>query len=86
MTKNNKVLSKLEMKDGIKLSIIIPCYNEEKVLPLTLEKLKTLYNEWSSRYDCESIEFLFVDDGSQDRTAKLMAEATHKYLQFNPSF
>ena len=70
------------MNNGIKLSIIIPCYNEEEVLPLTLEKLKTLSNEWSSRDDCESIELLFVDDGSQDRTAELLAEATHKYLQF----
>ena len=58
MTKNNKVLRKGEMNDGIKLSIIIPCYNEEEVLPLTLEKLKTLSNEWSSRDDCKSIEFL----------------------------
>ena len=70
------------MNDGIKLSIIIPCYNEEEVLPLTLEKLKTLSNEWSSRDDCESLEFLFVDDGSQDRTAELLAEATHAYQQF----
>ena len=70
------------MNDGIKLSIIIPCYNEEEVLPLTLEKLKTLSNEWSSRDECKSIEFLFVDDGSQDRTAELLAEATHAYQQF----
>ena len=49
---------------------------------MTLEKLKTLSNEWSSRDDCESIELLFVDDGSQDRTAELLAEATHKYQQF----
>ena len=72
----------MKMNDGIKLSIIIPCYNEEEVLPLTLEKLKTLSNEWSSRDDCESIEFLFVDDGSQDHTAELLAEATHAYQQF----
>ncbi len=70
------------MNDGIKLSIIIPCYNEEEVLPLTLEKLKTLSNEWSSRDDCESLEFLFVDDGSKDGTAELLAEATHAYQQF----
>ena len=82
MTKNNKKLSKTKKNDGIKLSIIIPCYNEEEVLPFTLEKLKTLSNEWSSRDDCESIEFLFVDDGSQDRTAELLAEATHAYQQF----
>ena len=82
MTKNNKVLSKLKMNDGIKLSIIIPCYNEEEVLPLTLEKLKTLSNEWSSRDECKSIEFLFVDDGSQDRTADLLAETTITCQQF----
>ena len=69
MTKNNKVLSKTKLNDGIKLSIIIPCYNEEEVLPFTLEKLKTLSNEWSSRDDCESIEFIFVDDGSSDNTS-----------------
>ena len=82
MPKNNKVLSKTEMNDGIKLSIIIPCYNEEDVLPLTLEKLKTLSNEWSSRDDCKSTEFLFVDDGSQDRTAELLAEVTIEYQRF----
>jgi len=70
------------MNDEIKLSIIIPCYNEEDVLPLTLEKLKTLTKEWGSRDDCESIEFLFVDDGSQDRSAELLAEATNTYQQF----
>ena len=82
MPKNNKVLSKTETNDGIKLSIIIPCYNEEDVLPLTLEKLKTLSSEWSSRDECKSIEFLFVDDGSQDRTAELLAEATIASQQF----
>ena len=70
------------MNNGIKLSVIIPCYNEEEVLPLTLEKLKTYSNEWSSRDDCESIEFLFVDDGSQDRTAELLGEATHAFQKF----
>ena len=82
MAKNNKVLSKLKINDGIKLSIIIPCYNEEEVLPLTLERLKSLSAKWCSRDDFESIEFLFVDDGSQDRTAELLAEATHEYRQF----
>ena len=79
---NRNISQVTKTKDGFKLSIIIPCYNEEEVLPLTLEKLKTLSNEWSSRDDCESIEFLFVDDGSQDRTAELLAEATHAYQQF----
>jgi len=82
VTKNNKLLSNTETNDGIKLSVIIPCFNEEEVLPLTIEKLKTFSNEWSPRGDCKSIEFLFVDDGSKDLTAELLAEATTAYQQF----
>ena len=52
----------------VKLSIVIPCYNEEGILPLTLERLNKLSNEWISRDDLTEIEFVFVDDGSQDRT------------------
>ena len=52
----------------MKLSIVIPYYNEEEILPLTLERLNKLSNEWISRDDLTEIEFVFVDDGSQDRT------------------
>mgnify|MGYP003974819109 CR=1 FL=1 len=40
------------------ISIIIPCYNEEEVLPLTLKSLKTLALDLVSREDCSEIEFL----------------------------
>ena len=58
----------------MKLSIIIPCYNEEEVLPLTLDRLKNLSHEWIAREDCTEVEFVIVDDGSQDRTAELLTE------------
>ena len=54
---NTVLLRKTEV-NKIKFSVIIPCYYEEEVLPLTLEKLKTYPNDWSSKDECESIEFL----------------------------
>jgi dolichol-phosphate mannosyltransferase len=60
----------------MKLSIVIPCYNEEEILPLTLERLNKLSNEWISRDDLTEIEFVFVDDGSQNRTYDLLTETS----------
>jgi glycosyltransferase involved in cell wall biosynthesis len=56
-----------------KLVIIIPCYNEEKVLPVTepmfLDKLKKLI---SSGKISEDSRILFVNDGSSDSTWDLI--------------
>ena len=73
------------------LSIIIPCYNEEEVLPLTLERLNTLSKEWLTRADCDEVEIILIDDGSQDRTAELLAEASNvnkrfKLIRFSRNF
>ena len=51
------------------LYIIIPCYNEEKVLPITcsmfLDKLQSLI---SRQAVSGQSRILFVDDGSKDNT------------------
>ena len=75
----------------MKLSIIIPCYNEEEVLPLTLDRLKILSQEWIAREDCTEVEFVIVDDGSQDRTAELLtqyskADKSIKVIRFSRNF
>ena len=75
----------------MKLSIIIPCYNEEEVLPLTLDRLKTLSQEWIAREDCTEVEFVIVDDGSQDRTSELLTESSKadkcvKVIRFSRNF
>ena len=75
----------------MKLSIVIPCYNEEGILPLTLERLNKLSNEWISRDDLTEIEFVFVDDGSQDRTYDLLTETSKadlrvKVVRFSRNF
>ena len=58
-----------------KLFIVVPCYNEEEVLPLTApmfrEELRKL--EGSGRIDPES-RVLFVNDGSRDRTWEIIRE------------
>lgn len=58
-----------------KLYIIIPCYNEEKVLPVTaglfLNELKDLIQKGKISDDSR---ILFVNDGSKDRTWDYICE------------
>ena len=58
-----------------KLYMVIPCYNEEDVLPITMklfaETLETLVSQ--GKISSES-RILFVDDGSTDRTWNLISE------------
>ena len=43
---------------------------------MTLERLNKLSNEWISRDNLTEIEFVLVDDGSQDRTYDLLTETS----------
>jgi glycosyltransferase involved in cell wall biosynthesis len=52
------------------ISVLIPAYNEEEVLPLLIERLGKLANDNDS-YD---FEFLFVVDGSRDRTLEIIED------------
>ena len=55
--------------------IVIPCYNEEKVLPITsgmfLKKIQTLIE--NDKIDDKS-RIMFVNDGSKDRTWEIICE------------
>lgn len=50
-------------------SIVIPMYNEEEVIKETYNRLKEVMDQSS-----ESYELLFVNDGSKDRSAQIIAE------------
>lgn len=65
----------------MKLTIVIPCYNEEQVLPWTLDKLTTLIGRLKTEADTDA-RLLLVDDGSHDRTWELISNAakTHGYV------
>src|SRR5688572_17282546 len=49
------------------ISIVVPLYNEEKILSLLKERLQKLINSCPL-----TIEVVLVDDGSKDNTAKLL--------------
>lgn len=65
----------------MKLTIVIPCYNEEQVLPWTLDKLATLIGRLKTEADTDA-RLLLVDDGSHDRTWEIISEAAkaHCYV------
>lgn len=58
------------------LSIVAPCYNEEEVLPEFLRRSIAAAEKLGLPY-----EIIVVDDGSSDRTWKLMKEAARGHLQ-----
>ena len=50
-----------------KISVIIPCFNEEQVLPQLFQRLTAAAASWAMDY-----EIICVDDGSRDRTWELL--------------
>lgn len=52
------------------ISIVLPCYNEAKLLPETNRRLVALTEKLAK----ERFEFIYVDDGSHDETAALLHE------------
>ena len=66
-----------------RLFIVIPCYNEEEVLPVTarmfLEKVNSLITKGKIS---ESSRVLFVNDGSKDRTWDIIKELSEENEHF----
>lgn len=56
------------------ITIMTPAYNEEKVLPILFERLKNLASK-NSKYD---FEFLFINDGSRDKTIEIIKNESQK--------
>ncbi|HEX7569737.1 MAG TPA: glycosyltransferase family 2 protein [Verrucomicrobiae bacterium] len=50
-----------------KISVIVPCFNEEAVLPALFQRLGAVAATWNADY-----EILCVDDGSRDRTWEIL--------------
>lgn len=61
------------------LSIVIPCFNEEDVLPETAKRLVLLLQEMVvNRQISSSSRIIFIDDGSSDNTWNLIEEIAGK--------
>ena len=59
------------MSAPLNLSVVVPLYNEEESLPHLVEQLLS-----ALRPTDETFELVLVDDGSSDRTAKVLAEVS----------
>ncbi len=69
------------------ISLIVPCYNEEEVLPYFYQAFCEMANNLKE-YD---LEVIFVNDGSKDRTIEIVKEfavkdSRVKYISFSRNF
>ena len=70
-----------------KISIVIPCFNEEEAIPVYYEEMKKIMKEMAY----VNFELFFVDDGSSDRTLQELRALSDKdercnYLSFSRNF
>lgn len=71
-----------------KLSVILPCYNEEEVIPLFYEAVGKVAADMQPELE---FELIFVDDGSKDETLGVVkglqqADERVRYLSFSRNF
>lgn len=58
-----------------KITLMIPCYNEEKSLPILYEDLTRVIKSINKDYNWE---ILFINDGSKDNTINILKELRSK--------
>ena len=54
-----------------KISIIVPCYNEEQVINIFYDEIKKILEQIKEDYN---YELVFIDDGSKDNTLNILKE------------
>ncbi|MCO4293617.1 glycosyltransferase family 2 protein [Solitalea sp. MAHUQ-68] len=65
-----------------KLALIIPCYNEEEMLKITIDHLFRLLTDYVERGLVASDSFaLFIDDGSKDRTWSILQSSSNHFIR-----
>ena len=70
-----------------RISIVVPCYNEEEAIPLFYEEI----NKTSKEIKDYEFEFIFVNDGSKDKSVSIMKELAKKdkrvkFIDFSKNF
>ena len=70
-----------------KISVVVPCYNEQEVLPILFDEL----NRVSGEMPQYGFEYIFVDDGSSDNTLDILKQLAQKdgrvkYFSFSRNF
>lgn len=72
------------------LSLVVPCYNEQEVLPVFYKEVVRVIGEMNLSGPADT-EFIFVDDGSNDNTALVIKEMSKSdsrvhYIIFSRNF
>lgn len=57
------------------ISIVVPCYNEEKAIPFFIEEMEKVRKDMEKESEV-CFEYIFIDDGSKDGTAKIIKDLT----------
>ena len=69
-----------------KISLVVPCYNEEEVIKLFYAEIQKIKNDFKN----VTFEVIFVNDGSKDKTLELMRELSKnddvRYVSFSRNF
>ena len=70
------------------ISLVVPCYNEEETIELFYREVNRI---WESGICPEELEFLFIDDGSRDRTLQILRALSEQdsrvhYVSFSRNF
>lgn len=72
----------------MKIQLIVPCYNEEQALPYFFEAISSV--EKTLQTNGHTLEIIYVDDGSKDRTLELLHEEadknSRKFISFSRNF
>lgn len=73
------------------ISVVVPCYNEQEVLPLFYDEIIRVSDGMSEKYADLEFEFLFINDGSKDKTLDILREFALKdervrYVSFSRNF
>ena len=73
------------------ITVIVPCYNEQEVLPLFHEEILRVSDEMTENHPYLEFEFLFINDGSRDKTLDILREYSEqdsrfRYVSFSRNF
>lgn len=73
------------------ISVIVPCYNEQEVLPLFYPEIIRVSNMMKEQFGNIEFEFLFINDGSKDNTLNELRDLARKdervrYISFSRNF
>lgn len=90
--KKKEKTEKLKRKE--KISVVVPCYNEQEVLHYFYSEMSKVMNKMENEMEKDTeidFEIIFVNDGSKDSSLEIMHELAEKdkrvkYLSFSKNF